>query len=167
VSKTSRSNVRSAIWIRFSNASDTFELLRLALLPLHSRAPPERGKQPSARIAPDFDAEDMNAITANPRTSMAGRWVTLFLGAWLVISPLVLGFAHAPAGISNNVLVGLAIIACSFFGLKEGLLRAAIVLLGAWLYASAFILYVPSRAYLWNNLILAGVVVIAAVTTEA
>jgi hypothetical protein len=91
----------------------------------------------------------------------------MILGAWLVISPFVLGFAHAPAGISNNVLVGLAIIACSFLGVNRGLLRAAIVLLGAWLYASAFILYVPDRAYLWNNLILSGVVVVAAVTAEA
>ena len=98
---------------------------------------------------------------------MAGRWVTLFLGAWLVISPLVLGFAHAPAGISNNVLVGLAIIACSFLGVKHGLLRAAKVLLAAWLYASALILYVPCRAYMWNNLFLAGAVILASVVGEA
>jgi hypothetical protein len=140
----------------------TVELLHRASATLRYR-----GKQPSAHIVSGFHAEDMNATTANPRTSLAGRWTTLFLGAWLVISPFVLGFAHAPAGISNNVLVGLAIIACSFLGMKQGLLRAGIVLLGAWLYASAFILNVPNRAYLWNNLILAGVVVVAAITTEA
>jgi SPW repeat len=109
----------------------------------------------------------MTSATANERTSLGRGWVTVLLGVWLVISPFVLGFAHAPAGISNNVLVGLAIIACSFLGVKHGLLRAFNVLLAAWLYASAFILYVPNRAYLWNNLILAGAVILAAVAAEA
>lgn len=111
--------------------------------------------------------KDMTSATANERTSLGCGWITVFLGAWLVISPFVLGFAHAPAGISNNLAVGLAIIVCSFLGVKQGLLRAAIVLLGAWLYASALILYVPNHAYLWNNLILAGAVVLATVATEA
>jgi hypothetical protein len=111
--------------------------------------------------------EDMNTTAANDRTSLGIGWVTVFLGIWLVISPFVLGFAHAPAGISNNIAVGLVIIVCSFRGVKQGLLRAAIVLMGAWLYASAFILYVPVRAYLWNNLILAFAVILAAVASEA
>lgn len=109
----------------------------------------------------------MTSATANERTSLGRGWVTVLLGVWLVISPFVLGFAHAPAGISNNVLVGLAVIACSFLGVKHSLLRAANVFLGAWLYASAFILYVPVRSFLWNNLFLAGAVILASVVTEA
>src|SRR5215469_172217 len=109
----------------------------------------------------------MTSATANERTSLGTGWITVLLGAWLVISPFVLGFAHAPAGISNNVLVGLAVIGCSFLGVKHGLLRAANVLLGAWLYASALILYVPNHAYMWNNLFLADAVILAAVATEA
>lgn len=97
----------------------------------------------------------------------AAGWICVLLGAWMVISPFALGFSHAPAGISNNVLVGLAIIVCSFAGVKHGLLRASIVLLGAWMYASAFILYVPARSFLWNNLILAAAVLLAGVATEA
>jgi hypothetical protein len=106
--------------------------------------------------------------TASERNSMsAAGWICVLLGAWMVISPFVLGFSHAPAGISNNVLVGLAIIVCSFAGVKHGLLRASVVLLGAWMYASAFILYVPARSFLWNNLILAAAVLLAGVATEA
>ena len=110
----------------------------------------------------------MNNTTASERNSMnPAGWVCVLLGAWMVISPFVLGFAHAPAGISNNIAVGLAIIMCSFVGVKQGLVRAFIVLLGAWMYASAFILYVPARSFLWNNLIVAAAVLLAGVATEA
>lgn len=94
-------------------------------------------------------------------------WVCVLLGAWMVISPFVLGFAHAPAGLANNVLVGLAIIVCSFLGVKHGLLRAFIIMLAAWTYASALILYVPARPFLWHNIILAGALILSAVASEA
>ncbi len=109
----------------------------------------------------------MNTATANKQASLGKGWVTVIFGAWLVISPFVLGFAHAPAGIANNVALGAAIIILSFAGVKYGLCRAANVLLGAWCYGSAFILYVPDKLYLWNNLILAFAVIIGAVAGEA
>lgn len=109
----------------------------------------------------------MTTATANERKSLGAGWVTVLLGAWLVISPFVLGFAHVTAGIANNIAVGIAVILLSIAGVKQGLFRAMIVLIGAWLYASAIILMVPVHAYLWNNFILAGVVVLSAVVTEA
>lgn len=109
----------------------------------------------------------MNTATAKERSSMGLGWITVLLGAWMTISPFVLGFAHDPTGMANNIAVGIAIIALSFAGVRNGLLRAAIVVIGGWMYASSVILYVPHRAFLWNNLILAFVVVIAAVVGEA
>lgn len=111
--------------------------------------------------------KDMTTATANERNSLGAGWITVLLGGWLVISPFVLGFSHITAGIANNISVGIAIILLSVGGVKQGLLRAMIVLMGAWLYASAVILYVPVHAFFWNNLILAGVVVVSAVVTEA
>jgi hypothetical protein len=108
----------------------------------------------------------MNEATAS-KPSLGLGLVTVLLGAWVAVSPFVLGFASAPAGICNNLAVGIAIILLSLLGVKNGLLKSLNVLMGAWLYASAFILYVPCRAYLWNNLILAGAVILSAVVSEA
>lgn len=94
-------------------------------------------------------------------------WITVLLGAWLVISPFVLGFANDTKGLANNVAVGLAIILLSLAGKKNGLLRAMNVVMAGWLYASSVILFVPHHAFLWNNLILAFVVAIGGVVGEA
>lgn len=93
--------------------------------------------------------------------------LTVLCGVWVLISPFVLGFKDAPAGLINNVAVGIAIIVLALAGVRNGLLKAVNVLMGAWLYCSAFILYVPNRHFLWNNLIVAGAVILAAVTSEA
>lgn len=122
---------------------------------------------PLAKIGEKPQAGPMNTTAANERSSTGLGWITALLGAWIILSPFVLGFAHFPAGVSNNVAVGIAIILLALAGMKNGLLRSMNVLMGAWMYASAFILAVPSKAYLWNNLILAGAVVISAVVSEA
>jgi hypothetical protein len=109
----------------------------------------------------------MNNATASKRPSLGTGILTVLFGVWVLISPFVLGFAHAPAGLVNNVAVGIAIIVLALAGVRNGLLKAMNVLMGAWLYCSAFILYVPNRDFLWNNLILAGAVILAAVTSEA
>ena len=109
----------------------------------------------------------MNNATADKRPSLGTGILTVLSGVWLILSPFVLGFASAPAGIVNNIAVGAAVIVLALAGVKCGLLKSMNVLMGAWLYASAFILYVPNRCFLWNNLILAGAVILAAVTSEA
>lgn len=108
----------------------------------------------------------MNSIWKTGRTSLGIGWTVLVIGAWLVISPFALGFTHDLAGIANNIAVGLALILLTIGSTRNGLLRALIALLGAWLYASAFILPVSQKAYLWNNLILAFLVIISIVASE-
>src|SRR5205823_1196587 len=117
--------------------------------------------------APMVSSYSMSVARMNGRGSVGLGWMNVLIGAWLIISPFVLRFAHYPAGISNNICVGVALIIVTLGGAINGLLKGLIVLMGAWLYASAFILNVPSKAYLWNNLILAFVVVICAVASES
>jgi hypothetical protein len=119
-----------------------------------------------AKATQKLQTKPMTTSTANERSSGLG-FITTLLGAWMVISPFALGFAHDSAGIANNVAVGIAIIFLSLAGRKNGLLRALNVMIAAWLYASAFILGVPHKAFLWNNLILAVAVVLSAVISEA
>lgn len=108
----------------------------------------------------------MNSIWTTGPTRLGTAWLVLLVGAWLVISPFVLGFSHYTAGIANNIAVGLALILLTLGSTRNGLLRAAMVLMGAWMWASAFILCVPREKYLWNNLILAFVVILSAVASE-
>jgi hypothetical protein len=108
----------------------------------------------------------MKSIWTTGPTRLGTAWLVLLVGAWLVISPFALGFAHYTAGIANNIAVGLALILLTLGSTRNGLLRAAMVLMGAWMWASAFILGVPREKYMWNNLILAFVVILSAVASE-
>jgi hypothetical protein len=108
----------------------------------------------------------MNASTSGNKTPIGLGWFNVLFGGWLVASPFVFGFNHDPAGLCNNIAVGVAIVLLTFGGARNGLLKGLIVLLGAWLYASAFILNVPNRAYLENNLIFAFLVAASAVASE-
>jgi hypothetical protein len=108
----------------------------------------------------------MNTIWTTGPTSLGVAWAELLYGAWLVISPFALGFSHDTAGTANNIAVGVALILLTLGSTRNGLLRAAIALMGAWLYASAFILSVPWESYLWNNLFLAVLVLVTAVASE-
>jgi hypothetical protein len=105
--------------------------------------------------------------TNTGRTSIGIGWTTLLIGAWLIISPFVLGFAHTSCGLINNIVCGVAMILLTLGGTMFYLLRASLILMGAWLWASAFILSVPSGLYLWNNLILALITVTVTVGSES
>jgi len=89
--------------------------------------------------------------------------LALVIGAWLIISPFVLHFSQYKAGITNNIVCGIALILLTLGGTRFYLLRALKVFMGAWLWASAFILGVPGRPYLWNNFLLALLTIIVAV----
>lgn len=102
----------------------------------------------------------------NERVSPGLGWINIFFGAWLVLSPFVLGFAHNAAWLLNNISVGLAIIVLTFAATKNGLLKALIAIMGPWLFASAFILGGP-KPFMWNNLVCAFLVVIVAISSEA
>jgi hypothetical protein len=98
--------------------------------------------------------------------SLGLGWVAAIAGAWLVASPFVLGFAHTTVGVANNVAVGIVLILLTIGSSKNGLLRALLIVMGGWLFASSVILPVPFGSYLWNNLILAFVVIFATVASE-
>jgi hypothetical protein len=108
----------------------------------------------------------MENIWNSGRAKLGSAWLVLLIGAWMIISPFVIGFSHDLAGTANNIAVGIALILLTLASTMNGLLRAAIALLGAWMYASAFILSVPSETYLWNNLILAVLTIVSAIASE-
>ena len=110
----------------------------------------------------------MNSIWKTGRISLGLGWAEAVFGAWLIISPFVLGLSHKSA-IINNIVTGIVLILLTLASRLNGLLRLFIVLIGGWLYASAFALDAsgPARAaYLANGLILAILVIITAVASE-
>ena len=95
-------------------------------------------------------------------------WAEMAFGAWLIISPFVLGLSHRDA-IANNIATGIALILLTLVSTRNGLLRLFMILLGGWLYASAFALDTAGTArvaYLANGLVLAILVIITAVASE-
>jgi hypothetical protein len=108
----------------------------------------------------------MNSIWTTGRTSLGLGWAVLVLGAWLIISPFALGFAHSLAGTANNIAVGAALVGLTLGSTRNGLLRALLVLLGGWTYASGFILEVPEGIFLWNNLLAAVLIIAGSVASE-
>lgn len=110
----------------------------------------------------------MNSIWKTGRISLGLGWAEILFGAWLIISPFVLGLSHTSA-IVNNIATGILLIVLTVASSRNGLLRLFLVLLGGWLYASAFALDSsgPARVtYLVNGLILAILVILAAIASE-
>jgi len=91
----------------------------------------------------------------------------LVFGAWLIVSPFALGLTHNMAGTVNNIAVGIAIILLTIGSTRNGLLRALIVLLGAWVYISGFILDLSKAIFIGNNLVLAVLIIATAVASES
>ena len=108
-----------------------------------------------------------NNLWTTGRISLGLGWAEVIYAAWLIISPFVLGLAHEKTGVINNIVSGVILILLTLASSRNGLLRTLIILLGGWLYASAFALSVPEDTYLWNNLIVAIFVIITAVASES
>lgn len=86
-------------------------------------------------------------------------WAMLLFGAWLVISPFVLGYrAEAPAmAVWNPVIIGLAVIVFAVAVLTRPQQWEAwvMLILGAWLVLAPFVLgFAGIAAALWNHVIL-------------
>ncbi len=56
-----------------------------------------------------------------PMSTPIPTWTNLVLGAWLVISPFVLGFASVPTAARNDMGVGIAVIFFTSVGLMNGI----------------------------------------------
>ena len=111
----------------------------------------------------------MDETAAAQGTATTSGWINLALGLWMVISSWVLGFSHDTAARWNNIATGLAIVLLSSASLKGwagGILPGVIVLIGVWLFASPFVLGFPTAAFLWNNVLMAFVVIGGAAVGE-
>ena len=98
----------------------------------------------------------------------AAIWINVLFGAWVVASPFALGFAANRAVTWNNVAVGIAVITLNLANTKGfGLIRALLVLLGAWLFMSPFVFGFSKTVISWNNLVMGLLIIIGAVFTEA
>jgi len=93
-------------------------------------------------------------------------WSVAVFGIWLVISPFVLGFSHFAAGTANDIIVGIVLVLVTFASTRNGLLKSLLVLLGGWIYISGFTFDAPGHAFLFNNLVLALLIIVASVTSE-
>jgi hypothetical protein len=109
----------------------------------------------------------MNTATTNKQTPTGAGWVNLLLGVWVVISPFALGLSRSTAATWNNIAVGVAIVLLVLVsGWGNGTLLALVVPLGAWLFASPFVLGFSKTAFLWNNVILAFALIVGAAISE-
>ena len=93
-------------------------------------------------------------------------WWDAIFGVWLIASPFVLGFSRNTALMWNNIAVG-ALVAMLVLASRSEPVKGLLVLLGAWLFASAFVLGFARTPPLWNNLILAFLVITGALFSEA
>ena len=110
----------------------------------------------------------MNSIWKTGPISLGLGWANVVFGAWLIISPFVLGLSKT--AVVNNIITGSVLILLTLASRGNGLLRMFIILLGGWLYASAFALNAsdPHRvAYIANGLILSILVLLATVASES
>ena len=86
----------------------------------------------------------------------------LILGAWLIVSAF--SWPHTFAAQSNTWVVGIAIAGFSLWAVFDRDLRWVTTTLGVWLFISAFVLPSGSSMTLWNNIIVALLVVAFSLT---
>lgn len=68
--------------------------------------------------------------------SLLARWGSFAIGMWLVLAPLVLGYA-SPAPVLHDVALGLVVCFGAIAALQWPLARFALALPAAWLYLAA------------------------------
>src|SRR5262252_1850897 len=79
--------------------------------------------------------------------------VSILIGAWVLVSPFVLGVPVKSAAMWNNVAVGAVIIVLGLLGGRLGPFQGLTVLFAAWLFASTFVLNFSGLGFLWNNVL--------------
>lgn len=99
------------------------------------------------------------------QNTFGANWVNVLLGAWIIISPFVLGFSNQTAITWNNVATGAAIflLALSRSGRNYGA-SVLVVLLGIWMIVSPFVLRASGPIPIRENVILGILVAIIALT---
>lgn len=100
-------------------------------------------------------------------TKIAGG-LNMVAGAWLIIAPFFLGYAHMPAPATNDVIVGLIVLCAACMRIANlpawpGLSWINIIA-GLWLMIAPFALhYADATAPLWNDLTMGVIIFILAV----
>jgi hypothetical protein len=79
--------------------------------------------------------------------------VSILLGAWVLVSPFVLGVPAKSAVMWNNVVVGAIAIVLGLVGGKHEAFQGLTVVLATWLFASTFVLNFSGLGFMWNNVI--------------
>lgn len=102
------------------------------------------------------------------RSARDPSWINLVLGAWVLLSPWVLGFTELNRPTWNAIVtgVGIAVIAAAAVGARSPSMAWANVLLGAWLFVSPWVLdYTAVETAARNAWIVGAVVVLLAAIT--
>ncbi len=94
-------------------------------------------------------------------------WVIALAGVWEILAPFILGFAVVPAGLWNNVIVGVVLIILGAWAALTANIGTARTLdwiaavVGLWLIVSPFILGTAViTAAIWNDIIVGIIVLI-------
>ncbi len=97
-------------------------------------------------------------------------WIVALLGLWEIVAPFILGFGVVPAGVWNNVIVGILLIILGAWAALTSNIGTAKTLdwiaavVALWLIISPFILgtaLIP--AALWNDIIVGIIALVCAV----
>jgi len=104
----------------------------------------------------------------NERATKTAGGLNIVAGIWLVISGFVLGYAHQPAPLWNDIILGIIVLVIAWirlgnFGTVPGVAWVNI-LAGIWLFFSPWIVgFVNLPTAMWNNVILGIIVFVLAI----
>jgi hypothetical protein len=92
--------------------------------------------------------------------------LNILLGAWLAVSPFVLGYAGSRSQMANDVALGVVLLGCSWWMLAAGVERVGLAVLqllaGLWLVAAPFVVPYAELSRPFDNDIAVGIVAVLA-----
>ena len=103
-------------------------------------------------------------------SARASSWINLALGAWVLVSPWVLGFSEVNRPTWNAVVtgVGIAVVAAAAVSGRDPSVAWVNMILGAWLFISPWgLTYTTVEAAARNAWIVGPVVVLFAMVTAS
>lgn len=102
-----------------------------------------------------------------PNRGLGAAWIVALVGAWMVISPFALHVSSNSTATIINIALGIALILFTLVSAKNVLWRGMLIILAGGMYTAAFMVVTPHGAYLWNNLLLGVVVIMATVVSSS